>query len=65
MFDNNLVHKGTPPREGFRHLAQIEIYPSMTRVTDEQIRLAMTNPLTHDYPRDPRVNDLSGAQLVA
>jgi hypothetical protein len=65
MFDNNLVHKGTPPREGFRHLAQIEIYPSMTKVTEAQVNLALTNPLTADYPADPRVNDLSGAQLVA
>ena len=64
MFDNNLVHKGTPPREGFRHLAQIEIYPSMTKVTEKQIELAMTRPLNLDYPKDPRVNDLSGAQLV-
>ena len=65
MFDNNLVHKGTPPREGFRHLAQIEIYPSMTKVTEAQINLALTNPLIADYPANPRVNDLSGAQLVA
>jgi hypothetical protein len=64
MFDNNLVHKGTPPREGFRHLAQIEIYPAMTKLTEEQVGLSLTNPLTLDYPKDPRVNDLSGAQLV-
>jgi len=64
MFDNNLVHKGTPPREGFRHLAQIEIYPSMTKLTQEQVLLSMTNPLTSDYPPEPRINDLSGAQLV-
>jgi len=64
MFDNNLVHKGTPPREGFRQLAQIEIYPSMTKLTEEQVRLSLTKPMIHDYPRDPRVNDLSGAQLV-
>jgi hypothetical protein len=64
MFDNNLVHKGTPPREGFRQLAQIEIYPSMTKLTEEQVHLALTNPLVHDYPQDPRINDLSGAQLV-
>lgn len=65
MFDNNLVHKGTPPREGFRHLAQIEIYPSMTKLTEQQVHMAMTNPLAADYPADPRVNDLSGAQLVS
>ena len=64
MFDNNLVHKGTPPREGFRQLAQVEIYPSMTKLTEEQVHLSLTNPLVHDYPHDPRVNDLSGAQLV-
>lgn len=64
MFDNNLVHKGTPPREGFRRLAQIEIYPSMTKLTEKQVELAMTNPMGHDYPQDPRVNDLSGAQLI-
>lgn len=64
MFDNNLVHRGTPPREGFRQLAQIEIYPSMTKLTEKQVDLALTQPLNLDYPHDPRVNDLSGAQLV-
>lgn len=64
MFDNNLVHKGTPPREGFRQLAQIEIYPSLTKITEKQTELAISRPLTFDYPKDPRVNDLSGAQLV-
>jgi len=64
MFDNNLVHKGTPPRDGFRQLAQIEIYPAMTKLTERQVELAMTNPIGHDYPPDPRINDLSGAQLV-
>jgi hypothetical protein len=64
MFDNNLVHKGTPPREGFRHLAQIEIYPSRTKVTEAQVNLALTNPLSSDYPADPRINTLSGAQLA-
>jgi len=65
MFDNNLVHKGTPPEVGYRHLAQIEIYPSMTKLTERQVYLALTNPLGDDYPKDPRVNDLSGAQLVS
>jgi hypothetical protein len=64
MFDNNLVHKGTPPREGFRQLAQIEIYPSMTKLVEQQVDLALTKPLNFDYPQEPRVNDLSGAQLL-
>jgi len=64
MFDNNLVHKGTPPREGMRQLAQIEIYPSMTKLVPGQVELALTRPMVRDYPADPRVNDLSGIQLL-
>jgi hypothetical protein len=62
MFDNNLVHKGTPPRVGYRQLAQIEIYPSMTPLTEKQVELALTMPLVNDYPKEPRENLISGHQ---
>ena len=60
MFDNNLVHKGTPPIEGYRQLAQIEIYPSLKKITEKQIYKALTCPITHDYPRNPYLNEIAG-----
>jgi hypothetical protein len=47
-----------------RQLAQIEIYPSMTKLVPGQVELALTRPMVRDYPADPRVNDLSGIQLL-
>lgn len=60
MFDNNLVHKGTAPETGYRHLVQIEIYPSMKKISQEQVYKALTNPIFHDYPPDPYFNDVAG-----
>ena len=60
MFDNNLVHKGTPPVEGFRQLAQIEVYPSMKQITEGQVFNALTRPILFDYPRNPKTNDIAG-----
>ena len=60
MFDNNLCHKGTPPIEGYRQLAQIEIYPSLKKIKEEQVFNALTRPIVYDYPRDPFNNDIAG-----
>lgn len=60
MFDNNLVHKGTPPIHGYRQLAQIEIYPSSRKFTEKQVYKALTCTITNDYPRNPYLNDIAG-----
>jgi hypothetical protein len=60
IFDNNLIHKGTAPLQGFRHLAQIEIYPSLSNFSETQIRMALVNPIIYDYPVDPAKNDIAG-----
>ena len=60
MFDNNLVHKGTPPFEGYRQLVQIEVYPSVRKISEKQICNALTLPISFDYPRNPYFNDIAG-----
>jgi hypothetical protein len=52
-FDNNLVHKGTLPREGFRYVVQILLYPSNTPLRMESVRNALTSDRTKDYPINP------------
>lgn len=56
-FDNNLVHKGTAPRVGFRHAIQIPIYPSKVPLTLEMVKLSLLSPQARDYPLNPEVND--------
>ena len=52
-FDNNLVHKGTLPREGFRHVIQILLYPSNKPLNQDNVRRALLSDRTKDYPIDP------------
>ena len=56
-FDNNLVHKGTAPREGYRLAIQIPIIPSMAPITLEQVEKALQSPGKRDYPVNPYIND--------
>jgi hypothetical protein len=56
-FDNNLVHKGTAPRIGYRHAIQIPIYPSLVPLNKEMVRRALSSSRSHDYPRNPYIND--------
>jgi hypothetical protein len=56
-FDNNLVHKGTAPRAGFRHAIQIPIYPSKNPLTLKMIERALLSPRKRDYPTNPESND--------
>jgi hypothetical protein len=58
IFDNNLVHKGTPPREGYRDVVAIEVYPSDRPIDVESIRKGLTVPFQKDYPLNPFKNDL-------
>jgi hypothetical protein len=56
-FDNNLIHKGTAPRVGYRHVIQIPIYPSRIPLNVEMVRRALLSPQKRDYPLDPEIND--------
>ena len=56
-FDNNLIHKGTAPREGFRYAVQIPIIPSMNPIRLDQVERALCSPKKHDYPVNPFQND--------
>ena len=56
-FDNNLVHKGTAPRQGYRLAIQIPVIPSMTPIALEQVEKALQSPGRRDYPSNPYFND--------
>ena len=58
IFDNNLVHKGTLPVEGYRDVIVIEVYPSMLKMDESSMRKSLVNKFTRDYPVDPYFNDV-------
>ena len=60
-FDNNLVHKGTAPKIGFRHAIQIPIYPSDVPLNIDMVGKALLSPRSHDYPKDPKLNDFGAS----
>lgn len=61
MFDNNLVHKGTPPKQGYRVVAQIEVYPSKQAISADEVAAALASRFETDYPADPWLNDHAGS----
>jgi hypothetical protein len=60
LFDNNLVHKGTPPKCGNRYLVQILIYPSTSALNKEMVTNALLSPRLWDYPSRSSFNDYGG-----
>jgi hypothetical protein len=52
-FDNNLVHKGTLPQKGYRHVVQILLYPSDTPLSVPSVKKALLSERTRDYPSNP------------
>jgi hypothetical protein len=52
-FDNNLVHKGTLPQKGYRHVVQILLYPSGTPLSIQSVKKALLSERTRDYPSNP------------
>ncbi len=56
-FDNNLVHKGTAPREGYRYAIQIPVIPSLHQFDLKCVEKALTSPRLRDYPLNPLIND--------
>jgi len=57
-FDNNLVHKGTSPLEGYRDSVHIEIYPSRSDLTLANVEASLATQIKYDYPRNPFFNDI-------
>ena len=58
-FDNNLVHKGTAPREKFRLDIQIPVIPSLEPFTKNDVKDALASQRTRDYPRNPFIKDFA------
>ena len=57
IFDNNLIHRGTPPEQGYRDVVMLEVYPSSRRMDLDSLRKAFAIPITRDYPLSPFLND--------
>ena len=53
VFDNNLVHRATPPREGYRNMVTIEIMPGERCLTLQDIVAGCKRVRDRDYPRNP------------
>ena len=58
IFDNNLIHKGTSPKRGFRNVLVVEVYPSHRRFTMDDVYKSLTKPYKGDYPTNPFYNDI-------
>jgi hypothetical protein len=52
-FDNNLVHKGTLPEMGYRHVVQILLYPSNKPLNFQVVERALLSKRERDYPSNP------------
>lgn len=57
MFDNNLIHKATVPKKGYRDIFQIEIYPSTKPLTSRNVKNSLSKKINKDYPKNPFVNE--------
>jgi hypothetical protein len=62
-FDNNLVHKGTAPKVGYRHAIQIPIFPSRVPLNLEMVKSALLSSKKRDYPLNPYRNDFGNEML--
>jgi hypothetical protein len=56
IFDNNLIHRGTYPEEGYRIVISIEIYPSKNQIDLANVQNSLSMQLTDDFPNNPYVN---------
>jgi hypothetical protein len=64
IFDNNLVHKGTLPLQGFRIHLVMEIMPSNKDFTFEDVALACSKEITEYYTADPFVKGTEQQSLT-
>ena len=56
-FDNNLVHKGTAPQQGFRIAIQIPVIPAKEPFALSDIERALLSSRNRDFPSEPGSND--------
>ena len=57
VFQNNIVHKGNLPLRDKRNLIVLEVMPSTSEMTDEDLRKVLEKPFTIDFPRNPFLNN--------
>jgi hypothetical protein len=60
LFSNNLIHKGTLPKVGYRLLIQILLIPSMRKLDFRDVENALNSPRKWDIPPNPSFNDYGG-----
>lgn len=53
VFQNNIIHKGNLPKIGNRDLIVLEIMPSITKMTKDDILYSLNKNVTVDYPKNP------------
>lgn len=58
IFDNNLIHKGTLPIEGYRDTICVEIYPSHKEISTTTLEKGLGANFQVDFPANPFVNDI-------
>ena len=53
-FDNNLIHKATLPKNGYRDLIVMEVFPAFKEINSKNISKSLSMSLEEpDYPRWP------------
>jgi hypothetical protein len=57
VFQNNIVHKGNLPLRDKRNLIALEVMPSTSEMTDEDLRKVLEKPFTIDFPKNPFSNN--------
>jgi len=53
IFQNNIIHKGNLPKIGNRDLIVLEVMPSITKMTKDDILYSLNKNVTVDYPKNP------------
>ena len=57
VFQNNIVHKGNLPLRDKRNLIVLEVMPSLSKMSDGDLRKVLKKPFTIDFPRNPFLNN--------
>lgn len=57
IFDNNLIHRGTYPLQGYRTVIAIEIFPSKNKMTLQDVENSFVMPMANDWPENPYLWD--------
>jgi hypothetical protein len=60
LFDNNLVHKGTLPRQGIRTHVSMELMPSTTPMSEASLLYRCDEPIAEYFPANPFRGSIRG-----